>query len=464
MPRFDHHSESFARDWREHYAAVRDADGLTRSDACGGFVVAARYDDIRKILLDSQSFVCRREVEIEGRAEPVAGGVTVPQNPFRMGMMEMDPPDSLFYRRILVPWFSAKAVAAAESHMRDLATWCLDRVIESGSMDVVDDLANPLPALITLDLLGLPMQNWRRYGVILHQAAYREKGSAKEIAWLQDDLRAVLADRREHPPEILTPIDALLAAVQDGAPLSLDIVVEMVFMLLAGGIDTSTGLIAHGIRYLAGHPDDADRLRAEPELIPTAVEELLRYYSPGTSVARTAVVDTEINGEPVRAGERIFIGIGGANSDPREFDDPERVDIAREPNRHLAFGAGLHRCLGAFLAKAEMTIVLQEVLGRLPDLRIDESGVRPYPTTPLISGFRAMPATFTPGRRVRPVRTVRSVRTGRTVHSASDADAPPPRAERLKHAAAELAVAGEPGAEDDPWHPVAQGSGTREGN
>jgi cytochrome P450 len=444
MADFDHHSPEFAREWRDIYAQLREAEPVARTEAHGGYLVVTRYDDVKRVLLDPATFASGREVCVAGHAEPVAGGVTIPRNPFRMGMMEMDAPDNTPFRKLLVPWFSGRAVAAAEEHMRDIVNWCIDRVVAAGRMDVVDDLANPVPALITLDLLGLPLTNWRRYGVVLHEAAYRTKGSAKEIAWLQADLGAMLDQRRAHPPEIRTPVDALLAEGVDGRRLAPEIVVEMVFMLLTGGIDTSTGLIAHGLRYLSAHPDLRDRLRDDPALIPAAVDELLRHFTPGTTVARTAAADTDIGGVAVLAGERVFLGLGSANADPRQFADAERVDVDREQNRHLAFGAGVHRCLGAFLAKAEMAIVLSEVLRRLPDLRIDESGVVPYPTIPNISGFQAMPATFTPGLPERPV-------TGD--------DAPPPRAERLRRAAADLAAQADESGDggespDGTWQPA----------
>ncbi len=440
MTAFDHHTEVFARDWRDIYASLRADDPVAYTPAHGGFFVVTKYADARSVLLRPEEFVCRREIDldIDGQHKRASGGVTIPRIPFRMGMMEMDPPESSFYRKILVPWFSPKSVAAATEHMRDLATWCIDKVIERGSMDVVDDLANPLPALITLDLLGLPLDKWERYGAALHHAAYLEKGSAKEMDWLLKDLRAVLADRRENPPETLTPVDALLAAEKDGVSLPFDIVVEMVYMLLTGGVDTSTGLIAHGLRWLSQRPDQREELRADPSLIPGVVDEMLRYFTPGTGVARTAVADTEINGVAIHAGDRVLLALGAANTDPHAFERPDAVDIHRDAARHLAFGAGLHRCLGTFLAKAEMEIVIEEVLRRLPDLQVDELGVLPYATTPSVMGYRAMPATFTPGTPIRPV---------------DHGSAPPPRAERLKSAAAALAASQNDVDAEDAWQP-----------
>jgi cytochrome P450 len=398
MQPFDHHSTEFAANWREQYREIRETCPVTRVAAHDGFTLLTRYADARQVLLDPASFASGRDLVIAEVDGTVAGGVTIPTNPFRMGILEMDPPDSLRLRRMLVPWFSAKAVQLNSVHIRDMVTWCLDRFITAGRCDIVDDLANPLPALVTLDLLGLPLENWARYARALHHAAYRVKGSARELAWLQDDLRQEIERRRAAGAAAATPVDALLAAEVAGEPLSVDLVVELVYMLVTGGIDTSTALIAHAIRYLSAHRDAAGRLRDNPDLIRGGVDEMLRYFSPGTGIVRTAVRDTMVGGTCIHAGERIFMGAGAANADPAVFEDPDTLDVGRDATRHLAFGAGAHRCLGSFLVAREMEILLGEVLTRLPDLRVDESGVVPYDSIPMVGGFRAMPATFTPGR------------------------------------------------------------------
>lgn len=431
MHSFDHHSTEFAAGWREQYREIRETCPVLRVAGHGGFVLLTRYEDIKSVLLRPKDFVSGRDLEIEGVPRTVPGGVTVPANPFRMGMMEMDAPESVRLRKVLVPWFSAKAVELNAVYIRDMVTWCLDRVIESGRCDVVDDLANPLPALITLDLMGLPLENWERYARVLHRAVYREQGSAKELAWLQGDLRAIVEERKVAPPAVMTPIDALLAAEVDGSLLSIDLVVELVYMLLSGGVDTSTALIAHGVRYLSAHPEVASELRGNTGMISGAVDEMLRFFSPGTGVARTAVRDAVLGGVAINAGERIFLGLGAANTDPAEFDDPGTLDVRRGGGRHLAFGAGIHRCLGSFLAPREMAILLTEILARMPDLRVDESGVRPYETIPLAGGFKAMPATFTPGRR-----------TGRFPVDSL----PPARSERDRARVAQAAAEEGPGA------------------
>jgi cytochrome P450 len=432
MPEFDHHSTAFAENWRSQYRQLRESSPVARVDSHGGFVVLTRYQDIRHVLHASKDFVCSRDLDIDGVAGAVPGGVTIPANPFRMGMMEMDPPDSLTLRRILVPWFSSKAVEVNAVHIRDLVTWCIDRVIETGRIDIVDDLANPLPTLVTLDLLGLPLENWKTYAAVLHGAVYLETGSAKGLAWLQNDIRRIIDDRKANAAAVKTPIDALLGAEIDGRTLPADLVLELVYMLLSGGVDTSTSLIAHCVRFLSSRPAVADELRSDPALIPNAVEEMVRYFSPGTGVARTAVRDTEVGGVPIKTGERVLLALGAANLDPNEFADPDALDIRRDSARQLSFGAGVHRCLGSVLAPREVSILLDEMLRRMPDLQVDEAGVRPYETIPLVAGFRAMPATFTPGPQIGristeglpPARGERELlRTAELAAAADDADA-----------------------------------------
>jgi cytochrome P450 len=167
------------------------------------------------------------------------------------------------------------------------------------------------------------------------------------------------------------------------------------------------------------------QLQADPSLIPAAVDEFLRYFSPGTGLARTAMRDTVIGDTEIRAGERVFLALGSANTDPAAFDDADTVDLSRDANRHLAFGAGVHRCVGSFLAPREIAILLAELLRRMPDLTVDEAGVEAYPSVPLVAGFKSMPARFSPGPRI-----------GRIETSA----APPSRGERELARAAELAA------------------------
>jgi len=403
VAQFDHHTEHFAQRWRETYAELRGGCPVAHTDAHGGFSVVTRYEDIRRVLHDPKTFACGRELEFGNAPGERTGGVTVPVNPVRMGMMEMDPPDSQAYRRLLAPYFSPKAIKEYRPRLAEIVSWMVDRVIGSGRIDFVDDLSNPLPALVSLDYFGLPLDRWEAYASALHKAAYREKGSARAVGELLVDLRGTVAHRRalaargvSEKPE--TVFDRLLGAEVNGVPLTDELVTEMLFMLLNGGIDTSTALIASMFGYLGAHPGRRAELAADQSMVPTAVDEMLRYFTPGTGVARTVTAPVELGGVALRPGDRVLLALGSANNDPDVFPEPDEIRLDRDNNsKHLAFGSGIHRCLGAFLAPAEMTVLLEEVLRRMPDFAIDESKVVRYPTIPLVNGYIAMPASFTPG-------------------------------------------------------------------
>lgn len=395
VQQFDHHSEHFAEHWRETYGELRRQCPVAHSDRHGGFSVVTRHEDVKRVLLDPATFACGRDLEF---GEVRTGGISIPINPVQMGMMEMDPPESQAYRRILAPWFSAKAVRGYRPRMAEIVSWAVDRFVESGRLDFVDDLSNPVPALVSLDYFGLPLQKWEFYADALHKAAYREKGSARAIGELVDDLGRVVAGRRGSEGGDRDVLDALMTAEVEGRPLSDERVVNLLFMLLNGGIDTSTALIAGMFLHLGEHPDQRARLAADPSLVPRAVDEMLRYFTPGTSIARTVTCPVELGGVELAPGDRLLLGLGSANHDESVFDRPDDVRLDRaEANKHLAFGTGVHRCLGAFLAPAELTLLLDEVLRRLPDYEIDLARVVHYPTIPLVNGFIAMPASFTPG-------------------------------------------------------------------
>ncbi|HEY1969635.1 MAG TPA: cytochrome P450 [Pseudonocardia sp.] len=402
MPRFDHHTEDFAREWRTIYDQMRRDCPVARTDAHGGYTVLTRYEDVKRALNSPDVFASGRSF---GELPGLCAGVTVPPNPVRMGMMEMDPPESTGYRRALAPRFSAKAVDAYAPRLREIVRWAVDRIVEQGTLDFVDDLANPVPAMVSLDYFGLPLENWERYARVLHSAVYREAGSAKEIHWLVADLRRIVAERRATSRDTGDGGDDIVGSLMTGTvrgePIGDEMVVELLFMLLNGGIDTSTALIAHMFRCIDRYPEMRSKLAADFSLIPNAVEEMLRYVAPTPGLARTVVRPTVLRGRQLEPGERVFLAFASANADPEVFPDGDTIDIGRHnASKHLSFGSGVHRCLGAFLAPAEMAMLLEEVLRRIPDYRIDRSQVRPYPRIPIVNGLMHLPATFTPGHRL----------------------------------------------------------------
>ncbi len=396
---FDHHSHEFAEAWPQIYRSLRESGApVVTSDRHGGFHAVSRYEDIQTVLQDPRTFASGRELQIDGR---IVGGATVPVTASRLGMMEMDPPISTGYRRLIAPFFSPRTIDEYAPRLRTIVDWVLDRSIESGRMDVAADLAAMLPPLVIVDLLGLPLERWEHYAHALHQGVSHQKGSARAIIGVMREMRDLVDIWRaagEGPDGVCT---ALLDAEIDGAPIDDDLVAELVFMLLTGGVDTTSAQITNVLEHLDSHPDLCQRLADDPDVIPGAMDELLRIHTPGTGVARTVAEPTTLGGVELVPGDRLFLGIGSANRDEAVFDDPATVDPDRgNSGKHVTFGLGVHRCIGASLARAELVEVVSTILRRMPDFALDRDGLVHRPTIPLVNGWTHMPITFTPGHRV----------------------------------------------------------------
>jgi len=382
----DHHSATFARDHAALYRHARAACPVLHSSAYGGFAIVTRYAETRAALRDAATFSSGRFPLGDRR---LGGGVAIPPNAVRIGMIEMDGAQAAQLRALLQPWFTIPAVEAASARIAQISRWLIDTLIERGTCDVVEDLARPMPSLLILDVLGLPLDRWRAYGQVLHEAVAKSNGSYDGLRWLGDDLRRSV-EQTEYVP------DGLLAALV-AADLGPPMVCELAMMLLFGGTDTTIAAIGHALRHLTEVPEDRQRLIAEPALIGVAVEEILRLYSPSTGVARTVTAATEIAGQAFAPGDRVLFAINSANRDERVFADAEAFDLDRPRRPHLAFGWGLHACLGQNLARADLRVFLGEILARMPDFTVDLAATERYTSIPLVSGHARMPMHFTPG-------------------------------------------------------------------
>ena len=395
---YDHHSPRFAETWPEQYRDMRAHCPVARTDNYGGFYVLSRYADVRHAAQDYGTFSSAHDDE--------RGGIMIPPSPTRLGFIEMDPPGQLAYRRLLVSAFTPKAVRAYEPRLRALVDRAIDRFIEQGTFDVVDDLANPIPAIVTLDLMGLPLDDWERFALPLHRMVYVEQSDPDfgdvlgELEWIQQRLGEEVADRLATPRDDL--VTTLATAEIDGAPIPPETAVEMLFMLLTGGVETSGGLIAAGMRYLSEHPDQRRRLIDDPGLLPRAVNEFVRYFSPSTGVSRTVMRDCELSGVPLRKGDTVWLAWGSAARDEEFVTDPDTLRIDRNPGENPNFGFGTHRCLGSHLVLADMRIILEQVLTRLPDFHVDTARSERFPRAGIINGYLRMPATCAAGARVHP--------------------------------------------------------------
>jgi cytochrome P450 len=383
---FDHHSRAFAVDPWSIYEGLRSRCPVSWSPNYGGFWLVAGYEDVRAIALDDETFTSAQSITVP--AKPPTARMSVP--------IEMDPPEFLEYRRMLNPRFSPAAIALVEPAIRRFVDELIDEFVESGRCDLVLDLTNPLPAMTTLHLLGLPTEDWEAYAVPLHDKTFMRNHTPEQVAayeGVHQRVRAAIADRRSRPVDDL--VSYLCEHEADD-----DLVLDMIMLILHGGFDTTGSAIGNAVLFLDGHPEHRQQLLDDPSLVPSAVEELLRYEAPQQGLARVATRDVELGGQEVCAGERIFLLWASANRDETAFPDADRVDLERFPNRHMTFGVGAHRCLGSNVARKQIQFALEAILRRIPDFRVDRDGIVQADTVGVVFGHYAIPMTFTPGQRV----------------------------------------------------------------
>jgi cytochrome P450 len=359
-----------------------------------GFLALTGYDEVLAVSRDSAAW--------SSQSAGVFFDVPRPEDKFQLELMmlTMDPPRHTKLRSLVSKGFTPRQVAKLNDHVADMARQIVDDVVELGECDFVDDIAGALPSYVIAELLGIPLEDGRRlYELteVMNSGAVGDthQGVSPVIdAQLQMfQYGSELAARKRQTPgdDIAT---SLLEAEVDGERLS-DLEFNMFFLLLinAGG-DTTRNLVAAGILAMMEHPDQQARLAADPSLLPTAIEEMLRYTSPVTVFVRTATTDTELRGIPVKAGDRAAMFYPSANRDESRFAEPDRFDIGRAPNPHLAFGGGgTHFCLGANLARVEATAIIPEVLSRMKDLEL--AGPVERVRSNLMNGIHKMPVTFT---------------------------------------------------------------------
>jgi hypothetical protein len=291
-------------------------------------------------------------------------------------LLSLDPPDHTRLRRLVSGAFTPKAVAALEPWIRELTLRLLDAVDESDGFDLIEALAFPLPIAVICHLLGVPVQDQAKFRAWGHEvaegldphtaASARERTRVAEVA-LTGYLQDLVRERRANPDASI--LSALTTAEDAGDRLTSGEVVSTALLLLIAGFETTVNLIGNGTVALLGDPEAWDRLHRDPELVPAAVEEMLRYDSPVQLTMRIAAEDVELGGRVIATGRPVFVAIGGANRDPEVFEQPDEFRIDRpDPGRHLAFSLGMHHCLGAALARLEARIAIEELTRRYPRL------------------------------------------------------------------------------------------------
>ena len=321
-----------------------------------------------------------------------------------------DPPRHTKLRGLIAKAFTPRVVANLEPRIRELSRQLLDPVIERGTMDVAADFAVPLPMWVIVEMLGVPTADWPRYkrwsDVILKIANTFARDD--EAARTMSEYRAVTAEMRAFLPDLIAERQAsrqddllarLVAADVDGERLTPEEILGFVQLLLVGGQETTANLINNAVLCFIENPDQLARLRAAPDLLPSAIEEVLRYRSPVQWMPRATRREVAVHGQVIPAGKLVLPMIGSANRDPRQFRDASRFDIARDPNPHLAFGHGIHACLGAPLARLEARIALADFLQRVDGF--EPASDEPWePRQALqVHGPSRLPIRFNPGRR-----------------------------------------------------------------
>lgn len=404
---FDHESPEYAAAWAEQYRTIRESGRpIAWSAAHGGYFVPSRYRDIVAIAQDSQTFSSAKS--FDAATGTVSGGVLIPAIPFPAAYpIETDRPVWDAYRSFINRRFAPKAAEARRDFARHHASLLMDQVIETGEIDFVADLTGPLPAIVTMELMGLPLTDWRDFAEPLHEIVYTPKDSpdfAEVAARFQRMFDRCLIEFRRY--RALPREDNLLSFFAhepfEGRPLTDDEVLGYCNNILAGGVDTTTALTTNVLAYLWRNPQERQRLIDDPKLLTTAREEFVRFFAPQHAVARNCTRDTEVGGVPIAAGDRIYMPWGAGNRDPDVFEEPDRIDMARFPNRHIGFGAGAHRCIGSFIARVMFDEMIGQVLSRIPDYHIDIDRALRYRSIGTINGWMNMPATFTPGVRLVP--------------------------------------------------------------
>jgi hypothetical protein len=347
---------------------LRERDPVNRTPI--GIWRLTRYADVNRLLHDVPAGVRTTEGDLPGVDESLSGQ--------RMFMLQQDPPTHTRLRRLVSAAFTPRSIAALRTSIQRIVDECLDRVAPQGEMDVIADLALPVPSTVICEMMGVPVADRERFTTWTAQATFglaapimppevveraREAGMA-----LADYFQALVAERRRHLTDDI--LSTLIRAEEEGDRLAPPELISQAIGLLIAGFETTIGLIGNGVRALVRHPAELARLRARPELIGSAVDECLRFDGPIILTARVLHADVEFGGTTIPRNAMVWGILAAANRDPAVFPDPDRFDVARRPNDHLAFGGGPHFCLGAHLAKLEGEMAIGALVRRFTELAL----------------------------------------------------------------------------------------------
>jgi cytochrome P450 len=370
------------------YKMLREAEPVMRVDGVG--VVLTRRAEIEEVFKEPLIFSSNMDAVDLSNVRPL-----IP--------LQIDPPEHKKYRKILDPLFAPKQMGLLEPSVAKLVNELIDGFVDRGECDFAQEFSIPFPSQVFLTLLGLPLEDLPVFlrmkdGIIRpDQVVGKPRDHADTIAY-QREIAASIYDYFNHvlDERVVERRDDLLSrfldSEVDGHSLIREDILDICFLFLIAGLDTVSASLDCFFGYLADHPEARRQIVDDPSIIPSVVEELLRWETPVTGVARVAVADTELGGCPIKAGENVMVVLGGANTDEAELADSFDVRFDRDVNRHLAFGGGLHRCLGSHLARLELRVALREWHVRIPSYEVKPGHQLEY--TPAIRSLQTFPMVF----------------------------------------------------------------------
>jgi len=399
-------------DW---FKEMRDTQPVWLDESSGCWHVF-RYADVNTVTTDYHLFSSERKQRAFARPRDaaLAGTSAHHERERRQGrsLLAMDPPQHRQYRNLVSPSFTPRALSRLSDRIATITQELLDQIRFVGRMDIVTDIAYPLPTIVIAEMLGVPTSDRPLFKRWADELLSRQLSDAEffkpeqeqrdnpEIQRLQrlfeemsDYFEAILEDRRRQPRDDM--MSELLAAEVDGEHLSKEDTISFCILLLLAGHVTTTNLLSQAIRCFDEHPAALAQVCEQPELMQGAIEEVLRYASPVWRLLRTTATDVTIEGVTIPANSQVFAWLASANRDERQFSDPERFDIIRNPNRHIAFGHGIHFCLGAPLSRLETSVALPMMVKQLPDLHVIHDQPLELFEGRVLFGFKHLPVTFT---------------------------------------------------------------------
>jgi hypothetical protein len=387
---------------------LRSEDPVHWSDSWNCWIVT-RYDDAATVLKDWKRFssVGRSSRFMGQFPESVRKELQPYEKNFTTGLIRSDPPQHQRLRRLVQKAFTPSLVAGMRPHIQSIVDDLLDPVREKGRMDVVNDYAYWLPSTVIAKMLGVPLEMRTQFNqwvdvINAFQGSSRpdpEAGREAQANLLEllDYFGRLLSDRRAHPRDDL--VSRLAVAEEDGDRFNETEILATCQTLLTAGYETTMGLIGNGLLCLLRNPEQLEKLKTHPSLIKSAIEEFLRYESPIQRMLRVATEDIDFDGRQIRRGQLVAAMIGAANRDPAQFTAPDRLDITRRENNHIAFGNGIHLCLGAPLARLEGEIAIGAVVNRCPDLQCADTAPD-WRENVMIRNLKSLPVEYQPASSV----------------------------------------------------------------